>query len=371
MRLRVPWEIQDQWDLVTASTTLKLIHPERQLTEPNMVNPSVSVVIPVYNPGRHLVAAIGSILEQTREDWECICVNDGSTDGSGEMLDRFAAEDSRIKVVHQANAGFVRALNVGCGLAKSNLICRMDADDISMPDRLERQLASMQAHPNVVALGGAILEIDAESQPIGLGRLSQTHTEILNDLLHRRTGLFHPTALIRADALKQIGGYRSKYPAIEDHDLWLRLSKVGELANTADVVLCYRQHSASMCWQNSQKQRELMTELLKAEHAERGLPFSESLNVNGVRTKANPGKWARMAARGGYPRTAFKHLRLMWHEQGLSTYTIRMTAEVCLRATLSVTRRSKRRPVNVPDLTKWQTWLGSTSSWEAARAHSS
>ncbi len=304
--------------------------------------PLVSVVMPVYNAGRFLADAVNSIRKQTFGDWEMICVNDGSTDGSGQVLDEFAARDARIRIVHQANAGIVGALNRGCELACGPLICRMDGDDIAMPDRMEKQLAYLRSSPNCVAVGGSILEIDVDGDPLCCSRLATDHTDIENNLLHRRTGLFHPTAMIRTEAMHAVGGYRAAYQWVEDHDLWLRLAQRGQLANIEEVVLCYRQHASSVCWQRSAQQRELMNRLLAEAYALRNLELPEQLlqtNLT-VRAAAGPGKWARAAAKGGFPRSVAKHLKQLAMNQGTSRrYLLRMTIESSLRLCAGYPRR--------------------------------
>jgi glycosyltransferase involved in cell wall biosynthesis len=136
-----------------------------------MSKPIVSVVLPVYNPGNFLAPAINSIIDQSYQDWELICVNDGCTDQSRETLERFAGQDKRIRVHHQENAGVVAAANRGCELARADLICRMDADDISMPNRIQHQVDFMQTHPEYAAVSGSILEIDTDSEPLGIQSL--------------------------------------------------------------------------------------------------------------------------------------------------------------------------------------------------------
>lgn len=306
-----------------------------------MPKPLISVVMPVYNAGRYLIDAVASILEQSTGDWEMICVNDGSTDASAQLLDWFALQDPRIRVIHQANQGIVSALNRGCQAAIAPLICRMDADDIALPNRLRCQLAFMRESVNCVAVGGAILQLDEDSAPLGIQRLPSDHEKIIDNLLHRRTGLFHPTTLIRSQDMKAIGGYRDQYQWVEDHDLWLRLARRGRLVNLPTVVLCYRQHANSVCWQRSQIQRARMNELLKEAYQGRGQCVPEELQLQASlgRAPAGPGKWARVAARGGHPRTAWKHLKRMWHDRGPGYYSARMTAEITLRALVGWPKR--------------------------------
>lgn len=307
-----------------------------------MHEPLVSVVMPVYNAGIFLSVALTSIIEQTFCGWEMICVNDGSTDGSGKLLDQFARQDARIRVVHQANTGIVGALNHGCELAQGPLICRMDSDDIAIPHRMERQLAFLRNAPTCVAVGGSILEIDTDGDPLCCSRLPNSHAEIESNLLHRRTGLYHPTAMLRTEALRAVGGYRKEYQWVEDHDLWLRLAQRGQLANLDEVILCYRQHSSSVCWQRSAQQRELMNGLLAEAYANRGLDLPPQLLHTGgaSRSAAGPGKWARAAAKGGFPRSVAKHLRQLAQAPKTSwSYMLRMTLESTLRLCAGYPRR--------------------------------
>lgn len=301
----------------------------------------ISVVMPVYNGGDYLIDAVASIIEQTHGDWELICVDDGSTDSSALVLDWLASQDARIRVVHQANAGIVGALNVGCSLAVSPLIARMDQDDIALPNRLAQQLNYLRQHPECVVVGGAILEIDAGGGPLAINRLPPAHESLVERLLTRRTGHFHPTTMFRAEAFEAVGGYRAMYQWVEDHDLWLRLSQRGKLANLQEVVLCYRQHASSICWQRSAQQRTLMNQLLNEAYRLRGreLPSDLMLDDQRIRTAAGPGKWARAAAKGGFPGSVVKHLQQLWTSQQPRGYKLRMTLECLLKLLINYPRR--------------------------------
>ena len=320
-----------------------------------MNKPAVSVVLPVYNAGKHLVTAIGSIVDQSFQDWEMVCVDDGSTDSSPLVLDWFADRDSRIRVIHQTNAGVVSAANLAHELARADLICRMDADDISMPGRLKHQVEFMRKNLGHVAVSGDILEIDIDSEPLGLQTLANDHETIVRNLLSRGTGLFQPASIMRADAFRSIGGFRPEYQWIEDHDLWLRMSRVGRLGNTNELVLCYRLHATSCTWTMSNLRSELMTQLMREAHAERNTRGQErEFNSPPSRSLAGSGKWARKAVRGGYPRTAIKHLRTLWREKGLSWYTLRMIAEVGLRLPAAANSNRKiPKMVRVPAASRW------------------
>src|SRR6478609_1964644 len=110
------------------------------------MSPVVSVLMPVYNAQRYLTAAVESIRGQTFRDFEFIIVDDGSTDRSGEILRKFAAEDPRIKLISRPNTGYVVALNEALSCARGEFVARMDADDISLPARFERQVAHLREH---------------------------------------------------------------------------------------------------------------------------------------------------------------------------------------------------------------------------------
>ncbi len=325
--------------------------------------PLVSVVMPAYNAQQYVLDAVASIVEQTLIDWELVCVDDGSTDATPEILQWMAQQDPRIRVVRQENSGIVDALNRGCASARGPLIARMDADDIALPMRLERQVEWFRRFPECVAAGTSILEIDADGDPLRQTHLPGTHRQIERRLLARETGLFHPTVMMRAEAWRAVGGYRRQYQWVEDHDLWLRMAQRGTLMNLRAVLLAYRQHGSSVCWSRAEQRRELMNQLLREAHQVRGLPLSPgamaAMSVR--RSAAGPGKWARTAARGGFSRTAIKHLGRLLGSDAAGAYKARMIAEVALRLVLAAGHPGGwlSCPPRVPDLTDWH------RRWEA------
>ena len=198
------------------------------------MTPRVSVVMPVRDGERFLDEAVESILGQTVSDLELLVVDDGSTDSTPELLARLSARDARIVVHSQAPAGLTVALNAGCDLASAPLIARMDADDVAMPDRLERQIAYLDAHPAVALLGGGIVLVDEHGREIdrepGRARL---------DFMVRNE-LTHATVVMRAEAFEALGGYR--FDQSEDYDLWLRFDERHDVAALAEPVIRYRLH---------------------------------------------------------------------------------------------------------------------------------
>ncbi len=330
------------------------------------MSPQVSVVMPVYNAGSYLIDAVASIVNQSFQDWEMICVNDGSSDGSGACLDWFARQDPRIRVIHQSNAGIVAALNAGCQNSLAPLIMRMDADDIALPTRMDTQIEHLRAEPECIVCGSGILEIDADGDPLAESHLASAHDDIVAALLNRKTGHFHPTVMFRKSVWEAVGGYRPEFQWIEDHDLWLRLSEQGQLHNLDAVLLCYRMHEQSVCWQKSERQRTLMNRLMQDTH-QRSSEAATSERPNDLpikgpartahksRSAAGPGKWARAAAKGGYPLSALKHLRRLNGSDRNWSYKVRMNIESWIRMGLHPRglRANNRAEPAIPDLQTW------------------
>lgn len=216
------------------------------MTQPVDGVPDVSVIIPVYNCGPYLAASMASILGQTLASIEIIAVDDGSTDGSGEVLDALAAKDDRLRVVHQPNGGIVSALNAALALARGRYIARMDGDDLARADRLELQRRFLEAHPDHVAVGSLYRIIDSEGAHVHSQRPSdqsrQTDLMIFPPFVKT---VPHPTLMVRTEAIRALGGYRSFFPHAEDHDLFLRLAPLGKIAVLPELLLDYRVHASA------------------------------------------------------------------------------------------------------------------------------
>jgi glycosyltransferase involved in cell wall biosynthesis len=175
------------------------------------------------------------VLGQTLADLELIVVDDGSTDSTPALLAGFARADARVRVLTQAVGGLTSALNAGCALVRAPLIARMDADDVALPDRLERQAAFLDAHPDVALLGGGIVLVDEAGREVDRepGRAAPDLSE--------QNELVHGTVVMRADAFRALGGYRLDQS--EDYDLWLRFDERHRVAALAEPVIRYRVHS--------------------------------------------------------------------------------------------------------------------------------
>lgn len=208
----------------------------------------ISVVIPVFNAARYLQAAVESVQAQAGVEFEIVAVDDGSRDRSKAILDQIAARDPRIRVISRPNTGIVGALNDGLAAATGEFVARMDADDIALPGRFAAQLSYFDAHPECVALGTDILYTDPAGSPLIRHRPATTHDAIVAQLLEANGGaIIHPTLMVRRAALEKVGRYRPEtLNFLEDLDLYLRLSEIGQLANLPGIYLHYRQHLNSI-----------------------------------------------------------------------------------------------------------------------------
>lgn len=271
---------------------------------------SISVLMPVYNAERYLRKAVESILAQTYRDFELISVDDGSSDRSKEILESYAARDSRVRVISRPNTGIVGALNDGLAAAKGEFIARMDADDIALPGRFAAQIAYLREHPETVALGTAVEIIDTQDSVVDVHAPSLSHETIEAGLLRGNGGaLYHPTALFRASALRAVNGYDPVFCKAEDLDLYLRLSHIGKLANLPTVGLKYRHHLKSTNFVHRKTQTELTTRILARERARRNLSDSESILAghSDLPVSRLHARWACTALAHGTRSTAIRH----------------------------------------------------------------
>lgn len=287
-----------------------------KLTRPQPARPpALSVVLPVYNAAPFLQMALDSLTAQTFSDFELIAVDDGSTDSSLQILRRQAARDSRLRVTSRANTGIVGALNDGLAGARAPFIARMDADDAAAPERFARQLARFEAEPGLVALGSAVTFMDAAGYSVQSCPRLLAHAEIEQALLAGDGGaLIHPAVMFRADAVRAAGGYRVFQPEAqyyEDLDLFLRLARLGVLANLAEPLLRYRVHAGSINFTRDAGRHEVKLAVLREAYAARGLAFDPAqfpeLALGHGDPAAHAREWAASSLAYGSRRVAVGH----------------------------------------------------------------
>lgn len=206
----------------------------------------IDVVLPTFNAARYLKDSIESVLHQTLRSIRVLIIDDGSTDDTAEVVDGIRARDHRVLYFRQDNGGIVSALNAGLKLCEAPYIARQDADDLSDPNRLERQLAYMQSNPDCVALSCLARHIDAN------GSLLSTVTTLKDlsiadddSIPANEPYLLHPMLMMRTADIMRIGGYRYVYNA-EDSDLYWRLEEQNRLHILPEVLGSYRLHASSL-----------------------------------------------------------------------------------------------------------------------------
>jgi glycosyltransferase involved in cell wall biosynthesis len=203
-----------------------------------MKKPLISVVMPVYNAERYLNDSIQSILNQTFKDFEFIIINDGSTDHSKKILEKFKKEDKRIVLINNTkNLGLQKTLNRGLKIAKGRYIARMDADDISLPNRLGIQFSYLEKNKDIFLIGGSAIVIDEEGEKIG-SLLKGNNPKKIQKKLLKYNPFVHPSIMFRNT--KEFF-YREKFICSEDYDLYLRMiSNKKLIVNIPDFLIRYR-----------------------------------------------------------------------------------------------------------------------------------
>ncbi len=222
-----------------------------------MLEANFSVIMSVFNSEIFLSEAIESILNQTLTNFEFIIIDDGSTDNSSSIIQNYARKDPRIKLVeNNINIGLARSLNKGIELANGKYIARMDADDISIPNRFEKQYHYLENNQNIYVVGSNYKNIDENGN-------QKQQSEKLESPNQIRWGLFfsnqmaHPTVMMRTDLFKKYGYFYNPFPYTQDYDLWIRISEKFDLSNLSDNLLFYRDHKNKISNKYKSEQRNL------------------------------------------------------------------------------------------------------------------
>jgi glycosyltransferase involved in cell wall biosynthesis len=210
-----------------------------------VIGPAISVIIPARDEERHLGEAIASIAAQSFADFEIIVVDNGSTDGTGRIIDQWSSREPRLRAFRLEKPSLHASLCRAVLLSRAPFIARIDADDVAAPARLQRQYERMVADPDLGLLGTAAEFIDSKGRVIGFTDPPLTDPDIRGKL---PTGcpFVHSSVMMRRDAYLASGGYRRGLNLAEDYDLWLRMAAVTGMANISERLVQYRLRSGSV-----------------------------------------------------------------------------------------------------------------------------
>lgn len=248
---------------------VELYFKNRGNVEGSSVLPKISVLICVYNGERFVRKTIESIQKQSFQDFEIIIVDDASTDETPAILREM--KDSRTFIYRNGqNLGPCKSANVGIGLCRGEYIIRSDADDISVPERFEKQLKVMQANPDCVAAGSWVQWIDENDNPKGTWKPVTQPDEIHRRLLIKNA-IAHGSSIIRKEALLSINGYDENFKYSLDYDLWLRLCEIGKLMNIPELLYQLRAWDGSISVTKKDQQEKLAKQALANAFRRRGI----------------------------------------------------------------------------------------------------
>ena len=267
--------------------------------------PQVSVIIPAYNAEAFIAGTVQSVLDQTFQDVEIIVVDDGSTDGTLLALERFG---SHIHVHRQPNGGVARARNTGVSLAQGSWVAFLDADDLWLPDKLERQLAAASAplvYTDRLNIGarGDLPELQSLVTPMHDG-------DLFVRLLREGNFITNTSVMMRRELFLQLGGFYTGLNGTEDWDLWIRVAERHPIALVPEPLVKYRFHDGSISRNYERMSRERTDVIARALDLERGKSldwvtrrqiWSETFRTNGWDAGRSG---ARLNALAGYARAA-------------------------------------------------------------------
>jgi glycosyltransferase involved in cell wall biosynthesis len=196
----------------------------------------------VYNGANTVGATVKSIQAQSYRAWTMIGVDDASTDGTDELLERFARDDTRISVIrNKSNRGLAASLNEGVRRTSSDLIARIDADDVCLPNRFAEQVRFLEEHPEISVLGTGAELLDEHGRSIG-EVFRPEHHEALVERIYRENPFIHPSVMVRRSFYEALGGYDERLRRSQDYDLWLRGYKQFRYHNLHSALIRYRVH---------------------------------------------------------------------------------------------------------------------------------
>ena len=239
--------------------------------------PNISVIMPAYNAEKYIREAIDSILAQTFTDFEFIIIDDGSKDYTTAIVQSYS--DSRIRFYqNERNVGVAATLNRGLDLAQGEYIARMDADDISLPERFEKQKAYLDTY-NKIAVCGTSVTMFCDKKVLGTRTLSATPQKMKENLFFS-CGLAHPSVMMRSLVIHDLGGYDLEFNGMEDYELWCRVSENYNIISLPDILLRYRIHDGQVTKHPTSQYFEQLRRLKNRQVSQLGvLPSPEEMDA--------------------------------------------------------------------------------------------
>jgi glycosyltransferase involved in cell wall biosynthesis len=229
-------------------------------------------MMPLYNKQEYVAAAIRSVLTQTFTRFELIIIDDGSTDRSAQIAEQMCRDDSRVRIIRQANAGVAKVRHRGLTEARGEFVANLDPDDIALPGWLAAEYEYLREHPECVLVGCRQLRICPMGLDLGESQPPALHEEIERILLSGRGDALGQTcSMMRRSVALEAGSYNTSGNYDDDLDLFLRMALRGRLANLQDVHVRYRQHAGSLTHSRKPEQMEHLLRVLQNAHSDRGI----------------------------------------------------------------------------------------------------
>ncbi len=245
--------------------------------------PKVTVIMPIYNASQFLREAVESIISQTFYYFEVLIVDDGSTDGSAEIIKSY--RDPRIKlIINKGNLGCWYSRNIGIQIAQGEYIALFDADDVCHPERLEKQVSFLDRNPDIAVVGSQARLIDEKGNVFATLNVPCCPEDIAQTLLEFMC-IPNPSAMIRKCIFDKVGLYREDFPAAADYDFFLRASEYYKLANISEALIDYRIHINQLSIQKVKTQRRIANECLQMACARRGIEYRPLTWVDQLQAK--------------------------------------------------------------------------------------
>ena len=219
-----------------------------------MKRPEVTVIVPIYNGSAYLSETLNSLLAQTFRNFELLAIDDGSTDVSSEIVRSF--KDERVRLIQRSNGGLCEALNQGIAEARAPYIARSDQDDISVPERLERQLQVMVDHPKAVGLFAYSTKFGAKHDWSNTDKMVMAPGELKVYEPMKDGCLLCSTMFVRTEVLRKIGGFRQMYYPADDWDLECRLAEAGKVLILREPMIAYRFQTSANTYRVFTQMRE-------------------------------------------------------------------------------------------------------------------